>query len=471
MDEEEVDDLPYDAFLDEQHEIAVMCMIQAAAVLAEASGRRQKKIDHRLLPRARRSNWRHNEALHCIQRDYLGIPADPSTPLFDFDGFIMMFRVSKARFQRFMEDIGSSPAEISNFYLSTITAAGEQGASFEARLLLPLKSLAYGVPSHTFTDYFQMSKTLADKCCKNFVIVIKFLYEKEYLRIPTREDMKSITNLHRSVHKVDGMFGSIDCMHVYWKNCPKAWEAQYQSGDKGHPTIVLEAACDHHLWFWHASFGYAGTLGDKTILTLSPLMQALLDGTFNNLEQDCVPYNIGTERFDQLYMLGDGAYPRYTRFVKSIKQPITPQERVFSEWQESARKDIERAFGVLQCRFQWLQRPVHTMDLQTISNRVACCLILHNICVSDRVMDQQVRAWYKPDNHVDLGDEQIRQSQEHLSNEPPTSVIGAANMVHNMTGNIALNFVKEQWNKIGNLEQHARLHTALINLLFMNRNS
>ena len=35
------------------------------------------------------------------------------------------------------------------------------GPSTEARLLLPLKVLSYGVPPHAFIDYFQMSDQFA----------------------------------------------------------------------------------------------------------------------------------------------------------------------------------------------------------------------------------------------------------------------------------------------------------------------
>jgi hypothetical protein len=53
-------------------------------------------------------------------------------------------------------------------------------ASLEAKLLLPLKCLAYGVPSHCFIDYFQMSKTYAKACCKEFDKVIKLIYQEDH---------------------------------------------------------------------------------------------------------------------------------------------------------------------------------------------------------------------------------------------------------------------------------------------------
>ena len=119
----------------------------------------QQQLDvllHILVPQNNRNQphrpyhvFQHAEALHCIQWDYLGNDA-----LFIGKNFEMMFRLSRTRVQRILEDMGN--ARIS-FYINMVDAAGKQGASMEARVLLPLKTYAYGVPPHTFTDYFQMS--------------------------------------------------------------------------------------------------------------------------------------------------------------------------------------------------------------------------------------------------------------------------------------------------------------------------
>ena len=39
------------------------------------------------------------------------------------------------------------------------------------------------------------------------------------------------------------MFGSLDCMHLDWKNSPTAWNGQFIDKD-GNYTIILEAICD-----------------------------------------------------------------------------------------------------------------------------------------------------------------------------------------------------------------------------------
>ena len=176
-------------------------------------------------------------ALQCIERDYLGRPG--LIPIFDGKEFDAMFRISRARFQRLRMDIGALGDP---FYVHLPRdAKGRIGSSLDARLLLPIKSLAFGVPSHAFRDYFQMSKTLARDCCQNFNKIIINIYKKEYMRLPTPSDVKAIFALHKHQHKINGMGGSLDCMHTFWKNCPVAWQGNF-GGKEKRPSIVLEAA-------------------------------------------------------------------------------------------------------------------------------------------------------------------------------------------------------------------------------------
>jgi hypothetical protein len=411
------------------------------------------KGDHRQLPRAQRRQFKHGEALSCINRDYLG-----PDPLFGKE-FDLMFRISRQRFQKLLEDVGNSSAK---FYLEKRDALNREVASMEARLLLPLKTLAYGVAHHCFCDYFQMSRNFARKCCMELDKVLKSLYAEEFLRLPTKEDLKNISNLHKSVHGVYGMFGSLDCMHTYWKNCPKAWQGSF-SGKEKQPTIVLEAISDHHTWFWHASYGYAGTLNDLNVLNLSPFLDALRSGKFAEIETLVVPYEIGLEEFKWLYILVDGIYPKYSRFVRGMKELITRKERIMTAWQKGARKDIERTFGIPQAKWQWIARPIHLHNLTDISNRVAACLILHNMLVSDRIMDGDVNARYNPSHCLEEVDLPVDQDEQTLALQETIprgyeSRIGVGNM---RTDAARLSIDRDIWNNLKDVQEHARLHVAI----------
>ena len=448
--------------MDEEEQILFRHVQNVANVMEEATDDIPTMIgpvEHRHLPRGTKKVWRPAEAVHCINRDYLG-----PVPLFDGREFDEMFRISKARFQRLMEDIGNAQIR---FYTNTTDIFGKEGASLEARLLLPLKTIAYGVPSHCFRDYFQMSKTFARQCCLEFDKTVKKIYEKEYLGCPTAEDIKNVTKLHKAVHGIDGMYGSLDCMHADWKNCPMAWQGAYK-GKEGVPTIVLEGLADYHCYFHHVFFGAAGTLNDNSVLHLSHLFQAMVSGKMEELEAEAVPFKISTEQFNKVFILVDGIYPEYSRFVKGIKVPVTRREKKFSQWQEACRKDIERAFGILQGKFQCMARPFHQWDLERLTNRVACCLVLHNMCVADRVMEGDVRAKYRPDLSVELLDPKTityptelrklqAKSSDGVTKETTVGIRkGNREVINNLTR-------LDRWTELDDRDEYVRLTTAIMN--------
>ena len=75
-------------------------------------------------------------------------------------------------------------------------------------------------------------------------------------------------------------------------------------------------------------------------------MKAFLDGSFaSDIDFE---FTIGGKVFQRLWLAVDGIYPELSRFVKTVEEPRNTKSVVYSKWQEATRKDIERAFGVLQ---------------------------------------------------------------------------------------------------------------------------
>jgi hypothetical protein len=112
---------------------------------------------------------------------------------------------------------------------------------------------------------------------------------KEYLRTPTKEDIKSIVALHKAKHKVDNHIGSLDCTHMYRKNCTTAWKGHFK-GSQTSPCIVLEAVADYNLWFRNPN---------PNILNRSPLMNMMLHCCLHDLAKETgfFPFQIGDEKF------------------------------------------------------------------------------------------------------------------------------------------------------------------------------
>ncbi|GJU20196.1 nucleotide-binding alpha-beta plait domain-containing protein [Tanacetum coccineum] len=212
-----------------------------------------------------------------------------------------------------------------------------------------IRQLAYGTTPDAFDEYLQMSERTARNCLFHFNKCIISLYMVEYLRKPTVEDVENIYNKHLTTHGFPGMLGSIDCMHWEWKNCPVSWQGQYGRGDKKYPTIMLEVVASQDLWIWHAFFGVAG------------------------------------------YYLADGIYPQWATFVKSFTVANDAKHAYFKKRQEGARKDVERAFGVLQGRWGIIQQPARSYHVNT----------LHSF---DEFLPKKVRdrfAWVKRQSVID----------------------------------------------------------------------
>ncbi|XP_071694556.1 uncharacterized protein [Rutidosis leptorrhynchoides] len=69
--------------------------------------------------------------------------------------------------------------------------------------------------------------------------------------------------------------------------------------------------------------------------------------------------------------------------VKSFKSPPTPEAAKFKRFQEAARKDIERVFGVLQGRGAIIKNPSRQFYVERIRRIMHTCVILHNMITED----------------------------------------------------------------------------------------
>jgi len=294
--------------------------------------------------------------------------------------FERIFRVSRGTFER----IWQTAAKADPYFVYRKNPVDGKAIHPEVKLLMGLKQLAFGVSPVAFIDYFQMGETSGRFCMKPLVKAVagdKELRAK-CLRSPSRADAKAISNLHEELFGYAGNMGCLDCMHVYWRTCPTAWQGQFRNGKEDKSSLVLEAVADYNAWFWHSFFGSPSTNNDINIWDQSPLLKTILDGTMEDLDFD---FNVGGELFSKVYFMVDDIYPELVCFVKTVSVPLNKYQTNYAAWQEGARKMIERAFGILQRKFQIPCKPIELFYMEEIAEVVDTCLILHNMMVELRM--------------------------------------------------------------------------------------
>ena len=57
--------------------------------------------------------------------------------------------------------------------------------------------IGYGTPSDATDEYTKIAKNTAVENMKRFVRVIRIIYEKQYLRQPTQEDLKKQMSINK----------------------------------------------------------------------------------------------------------------------------------------------------------------------------------------------------------------------------------------------------------------------------------
>jgi len=141
----------------------------------------------------------------------------------------------------------------------------------------------------------------------------------------------------------------------------------------------LEAVVDSRLYFWHAFFGCPGAQNDINVLDCSTLFTSLLEGTAPQ-----VRYVVNDRMYKMGYYLADDIYPEWHILMKTISSPQTPKQTHFAKRQESRRKDVERGFGGVQCRFQITSMPCKLMYTDTMEKIIIAAIILHNMIIVDK---------------------------------------------------------------------------------------
>ncbi|XP_020258227.1 uncharacterized protein LOC109834602 [Asparagus officinalis] len=307
--------------------------------------------------------------------------------------FRRRYRMKRPLFLRIVDSISN----YDDYFTQRRNNAGKLGLTPIQKCTAAICMLAYGVAADACDEYVKIGESTAIECTRKFCEGVIALFQDEYLRRPNVEDLQRLLQVGQE-RGFPGMIGSIDCMHWQWKNCPKAWQGQFTSGHKGMATVILEAVASYDLWIWHTFLGLPGSLNDINVLDRSPIFDDIESG-----EAPWVNFTVNGREYNLAYYLADEIYPKWPVFVQSIQMPQGNKHQFFAKQQESCRKDVERAFGVLQARFAIVRQPARMWDLDVLGKIMRACIILHNMIVEDE-RDTYSRNWenidFEPSNNA-----------------------------------------------------------------------
>nr|ASR75324.1 Harbinger transposon protein [Oryza rufipogon] len=375
--------LPEEAFDDDDYYIA-------AALLTD--------IEHKKTKRKRRGSVMGREIIYRDRfagnlRTVVDYFANP--PIYNAKLFRRRFRMSRELFLRIVASVEAHD----DYFRQRPNTVGLLGATALQKVYSAVRMLAYDILADSLDEVVRISESTMIEAFKHFVKAVVDVFADQYLRAPTADDTARLMAMN-TPRGFPGMLGYIDCMHWRWKNCPAGWKGQY-SGHVDRPTMILEAVASKDLWIWHSFFGLPGSLNDINVLQRSPLFQRLTSRTAPELE-----FMVNGKKYIMGYYLADGIYPSWATFVKTISNPQDNKRIHYTKVQDGVRKDVERAFGVLQARFAMVRGPARFWDTETLWYIMTACVIMHNMII-DSERDEDV------DFNYDQGDSEVLRKEEY----------------------------------------------------------
>ena len=140
--------------------------------------------------------------------------------------------------------------------------------------------------------------------------------------------------------------------------------------------MQVEAIASHDLRIWTLFSSIGGASNEAIVFHHSPALNPLRAG-----KQPIVPYVSDKYQVLYSYIIGDGIYPRVAIMAKSPTTVMAHDicRMYLANVLESARKMVERAFGVLKTCFKSLEVPSHLFEKEDVVAQVHTMIILHNM--------------------------------------------------------------------------------------------
>ncbi|XP_062538357.1 uncharacterized protein LOC134206645 [Armigeres subalbatus] len=186
-----------------------------------------------------------------------------------------------------------------------------------------------------------------------------------------------------------------------------------------------------------------GSNNDINVMDRSPLFSNYYNG-----KTPPVQFEVNGRTYNTGYYLADGIYPPLATLVQTISSPVGLKRKYFADKQESARKDVERAFGALMGRFAILTNPARLWNKNDLKSIMRAYIILHNMIIEDESYNNSTCDIFEEADHF-LQAEMLPMDSEA---DNFTTFLNRYKKVHNKHLHYQLqnDLVEHLWNVKGN---------------------
>ncbi|GKC02487.1 serine/threonine-protein kinase STY17-like protein, partial [Tanacetum coccineum] len=258
--------------------------------------------------------------------------------MYDGTRFRKTFRMARLLFNQIVNAVSNHCAH----FQSNPDCARREGISPLIKCTSAIRQLAYGVNASFLDEYMQISERSSRKALDHFC-------QAEVLIVRIRSGLIVRTPFKRNM---------IDVIMVRTRSfCWKPLRRKTYGYDM--LSLVL-----------------LGRTTTSIFLYQSPLFNDLKTGRAHE-----IPFVANGVTYPSRYCLVDGIYPELATLVKTIPEPTDDDHKriLYKKKQDSARKDVERAFGVLKKKWAILANPTRALREDNIVNMMYTCIILHNM--------------------------------------------------------------------------------------------
>jgi len=251
----------------------------------------------------------------------------------------------------------------------------------EFRVLVSLRILARG---NCADDIFEMSgiaESTVNYMFHQFTQAFVKAFYDEFVHFPSTDaELDEVATSYEQLG-FPGACGSMDVTHVRLGKCPHGLKV-LATGKEGFPTLAFQAICAPNRKILYCSTPYLGSYNDITITAndvfCQRIQEDILDGVrYKIVGEDGIPrWTTGG------YLIVDGGYQPVSWLMNPFSSGCSADEKRWSEWLESVRKDIECTFGILKARFRLFDMPLRFHRFSDIEYAWKSACILHNMNIT-----------------------------------------------------------------------------------------